>query len=347
MPRRTQALLVSVVAAVALFVVAWQLPVPYVALSPGPTFDTLGVQPGSQTPLIRIQGRPTYPTRGHLILLTVGVNGGPGDELNLFRAIAGWFNTKDLVLPEQFVFPAGQTPQQATHQQSQEMSQSQQDAMTAALYQLHVPGTVSIETVDPAQSASAVLQPGDEIVTVDNQPIHSIGDLLDVAKGLRVNRLVDMVVRRDGRIVRVGVNPTTESDTADYLPMLGFTPAETPLPPLKITIDLTNVGGPSAGTMFALGIIDKLTPGGINGGLTIAGTGAIGYKGDVLEIGGIKQKVFAALAAGATVFLAPTGECPDAASVAPPGLRVIPVATLSAALADLASLARGGPVPHC
>src|SRR6202035_1768434 len=118
--------------------------------------------------------------------------------------------------------------------------------------------------------------------------------------------------------------------------------------PFAIKIDVGNIGGPSAGLMFALGIVDKLTPGGdLAGGRFIAGTGEISADGTVSPIGGIQQKMAGARNAGATVFLSPAANCPDPAGAEAAGMRLVKVSTLRDALQDLAALKAGRPVPSC
>ena len=117
--------------------------------------------------------------------------------------------------------------------------------------------------------------------------------------------------------------------------------------PFSVKIRVGDIGGPSAGLMFALGIMDKLTPGGLTGGRFIAGTGEIAANGVVSPIGGIQQKMAGARAAGATVFLTPAANCPDAAGAVPQGMRLIKVATLGDAVRALKALRSGGSVPSC
>jgi Lon-like protease len=108
-----------------------------------------------------------------------------------------------------------------------------------------------------------------------------------------------------------------------------------------------DIGGPSAGLMFALGIIDKLTPMNLTGGKFIAGTGEIEASGRVDPIGGIQQKMVAAREAGATSFLTPTANCPDTKGAVPAGLRLVRVSTLSQAVNDLEAIKAGHQVPSC
>lgn len=343
MPGRTVTLLVGAILAVVLFVIGWLLPVPYVILSPGPFQDTLGHLPGSSAPLINITGRPTYPTDGHLNLLTVLLTGGPGQQPSLLSALAAWANHEDAVIPQEFEFPPGQTSNAVVQQDLQQMRQSQLDAITAALSELGVPGQVVVQSVSAGTPAAKVLRPGDILLAIDGQPVDQVTQVLRTVRASRPGTVLHLTVRRGRQTLQLPVGTASQ----DGVTIVGIVPEELPRPPLSISIDLQNVGGPSAGMMFALGIIDKLTPGGLTGGRSIAGTGTVDFAGQVGPIGGIQQKVFAALDAGATVFLAPSSDCRAAVQVAPASLRVIPVTTLSGALSDLRALKKGSPVPSC
>ncbi|WP_369236071.1 PDZ domain-containing protein [Streptomyces sp. R21] len=121
---------------------------------------------------------------------------------------------------------------------------------------------------------------------------------------------------------------------------------------VKVTLKLADVGGPSAGLLFSLGIVDKLdgdgSGGDLTGGRTIAGTGTIDADGTVGAVGGVALKTQAARRDGATVFLVPKAECSDAKSELPEGLRLIPVTTLNSAVDSLVALEKGkGSVPSC
>ncbi|TPQ20262.1 S16 family serine protease [Streptomyces sporangiiformans] len=121
---------------------------------------------------------------------------------------------------------------------------------------------------------------------------------------------------------------------------------------IKVTLKLADVGGPSAGLLFSLGIVDKLngdgSGGNLTGGRTIAGTGTIDADGTVGPVGGVALKTQAAKRDGATVFLVPKAECSDAKSELPKGLRLIPVTTLKATVDSLRALEKGtGSVPSC
>ncbi|MEV0175367.1 S16 family serine protease [Streptomyces sp. NPDC050803] len=121
---------------------------------------------------------------------------------------------------------------------------------------------------------------------------------------------------------------------------------------IKVSLELADVGGPSAGLLFSLGIVDKLdgdgSGGDLTGGRTIAGTGTIDADGTVGPVGGVALKTQAAKRDGATVFLVPKDECSDAKGELPKGLRLIPVTTLKSAVDSLVALEQGkGSVPSC
>ena len=117
--------------------------------------------------------------------------------------------------------------------------------------------------------------------------------------------------------------------------------------PFTVKFSVGDIGGPSAGMMFALGIIDKLTTMNLTGGKFIAGTGEIEASGQVDPIGGIQQKMVGARDAGATIFLAPASNCSDVKGAIPAGLRVVKVSTLSQAVTYLQDIKAGQPVPSC
>ncbi|MEV5983419.1 S16 family serine protease [Streptomyces sp. NPDC052051] len=120
---------------------------------------------------------------------------------------------------------------------------------------------------------------------------------------------------------------------------------------VKVTLKLADVGGPSAGLLFTLGIIDKLRGDGhggdLTGGRTVAGTGTIDASGRVGAVGGVALKTQAAYRDGASVFLVPRAECTDAKAELPKGLRLVPVTTLKSAVDALVSLEKGKGVPSC
>jgi PDZ domain-containing protein len=341
--RRQLTLLIAGIGVVAAVVAAALLPVPYVILSPGPTLNTLGSLRGH--PMIQVSGRPTYAAGGHLNLVTVSFQGGPQDQFNVFTALQAWLSPHDAVVPEEELFGPGQSQQQVVKQDTQQMVSSQQTATAAALCQLRVPFT-TVDTVlgtVKGLPAAGVLRKGDVIVAVDGTPVTCRASTGTLIRSHPAGTAVTLTVRRDGALRKFRI--TTVPDGGH--PVVGIQVAESYRFPFQVKINVGDIGGPSAGMMFALGIIDKLTPGNLTGGRFIAGTGEISADGTVSPIGGIQQKMAGARAAGATIFLTPAANCPDTAGAVPAGMRLVKVSTLAGAVSALHALAAGRPVPGC
>jgi Lon-like protease len=343
MPRRSLTLLIAGIATVVAIAVSILVPVPYVILGPGPTLNTLGSLSGQ--PLIAISGHPTYPTSGHLNMVTVSLEGGPGVNLNIYQALRAWLDPSEAVVPESELYPPGQSVQQTQQQDTEEMAGSQQTAQAAAFSALHIPyqtQVVVVQTV-PGTPASTVLKAGDIITSVDGVAVTGQSNLTSLITAHPAGTLLKLTVQRAGKTMPVQVR-TKESGGH---PIIGVEVQEQYKFPFTVKIDVGDIGGPSAGMMFALGIIDKLTSLDLTGGKFIAGTGEITASGQVQPIGGIQQKMVGARDAGATVFLAPAGNCADTKGAIPAGLRVVQVSTLSQAISDLEAIKAGKPVPSC
>jgi PDZ domain-containing protein len=349
MSRRSLTLLIATVGVIAALAVAVLIPVPYVILGPGPTLNTLGKDSSGQ-PLITISGHPTYPTAGHLNMVTVGYRGGPGTNINIFSALAAWLNPHEAVVPESELFAPGQTQQQSQQADTQQMTGSQQDATAAALTELHIPYQVQEVVVQPEAGfpAAGVLKPGDVITGVDGQavtsnPVTGQSNLTSLIGAHPAGTTLTLTIVRNGRsqTVRVG---TKESGGR---PVMGVQITAQFTFPFTVKFSVGDIGGPSAGMMFALGIIDKLTAMNLTGGKFIAGTGEIEVSGKVDPIGGIQQKMVGARDAGATIFLAPASNCSDVKGAIPAGLQVVKVSTLSQAVTYLQDIKVGQPVPSC
>ncbi|HYK32280.1 MAG TPA: S16 family serine protease [Streptosporangiaceae bacterium] len=345
MSRRAVTLLIASVGVLGALLVAALLPVPYVALLPGPTYNTLG--PLGKKPIVQISGHPTFKTDGHLNMVTVSYIGGPGSEppFNIFAALQSWLSPHDAVVPQQELFPPGQTQQYVQRQDTEQMVNSQQTATAAALCELGIKFT-HVDTITSTirgLPAAGVLRSGDQVVAVDGVPVTCRASAGDLIKAKAVGQRVVLTIKRAGQLRKF----TLRTASFQGQPVIGVNLVESFKFPFKVTINIGNIGGPSAGMMFALAIIDKLTPANLTGGKFIAGTGEIAIDGSVSPIGGIQQKMAAARAAGATIFLTPASNCADTAGAVPPGLRLVKVSTLRGALAALRALKLGKPVPGC
>ena len=346
--RRTVTLTVSGVLLAGFAAGALFQPVPYAELTPGPTFNVLGEQDG--TPLITITGRTTYPTTGQLRMVTVGVSD-ESYQMPLGEAIAGWLTKNEAIVPKDTIYPAGETQQQSDAENTQEMTDSQDSAVTAALAALDIKPTgseVVVASVNDGSPASGKLQPGDVINAVNGTAITGGGSTGMTAITSAIEKVtpgaqVTFTITRDAKKQSI----TTGSASSGGKAQVGISIESENVFPFSVDIQLNNVGGPSAGMMFALGIIDKLTETGLTGGRVIAGTGTIDASGNVGAIGGIQMKTIGARDAGATVFLAPAGNCAEAKANQPAGLELVKVNTLKDALNALSDLREGKTPPLC
>lgn len=216
-------------------------------------------------------------------------------------------------------------------------------------------------------------QKGKPVITVAGAPVRETTGQLRMttilatgpSTDVRLGELVDSWFRSDRAVLpKESVYPTGDSDkeiehhnlaemeksqSAAAQAALGYLHKDPKT--VKVDLELADVGGPSAGLLFSLGIVDKLdgdgSGGDLTGGRSIAGTGTITPDGEVGAVGGVALKTQAAKRDGASVFLVPKAECSDAESELPAGLRLIPVTTLTDAVSSLRALSRGGKVPSC
>lgn len=340
--RRVRTLIVAALLFLVLFVLLLTMPVPYVVLSPGPTLNTLGTDRYGNT-IIGIKGKKPTHTTGHLNLTTVSISGG---SVTALQALSAWLQHDEVVVPRAAVYPPGETEQQTNNKNAQDFEFSQDDATAAALCALGYPKGFGVVEVVPDGPSDRLLEPGDRFRSVAGKPVNSRAALDAVLRAHAPGDKVDVVVNRHGKTVSVVVTLGKAPGTGRAY--LGVGPDNTCLAPFTIDLGLANqIGGPSAGLMFALGIMDKIGTVDLTGGKFIAGTGTIDAKGKVGPIGGIQLKMIAARDAGATVFLAPAGNCADVSGATPDGLQVVKVATLHEAVQDLVRLQRGQPVPPC
>jgi Lon-like protease len=344
--RRRLTLLIAGAGVIVSIAVAALVPVPYVILSPGPTLNTLGTL-GASKPLIQISGHKTYQPSGHLNLVTVSFQGGPSNSFNVFTALQAWLTPHDAVVPEAELFPPGSTQQQVTKQDTQEMASSQETATAAALCQLGVKFTTvdTVAAVEKGMPAHGVLRAGDVIAAVDGTPVTCKADAGSLIRSHPPKTPVTLTIQRHGKTMPVRVTTASLGGRA----VVGVQVVENYKNfPFSVKISVGDIGGPSAGLMFALGIIDKLTPADLTHGTFIAGTGEmLSANGAVGAIGGIQQKMAGARAAGATVFLTPAANCSDAAGAVPAGMRLIKVSNLAGAVHALRAMAAGQPAPSC
>ncbi|MEH0111071.1 S16 family serine protease [Tersicoccus sp. MR15.9] len=344
--RRITTLGVSTTVAVVCGALALALPSPFVAESPGPTFNTVGTVDGHR--LISVSGHSSYPTSGDLDMTTVYVNGGPNGPLTAVGALGAWLDPTRSVVPTELLYPPDVTSAEVEQSNAAAMTNSQQEAIAAALshQKIAFTRTLTVAQVVDGTPASGRLRSGDVLEKVAGRSVSGIEDVRS-AVSAAAGKPVALQVRNGGVTRTVSITPARGQGGTWQL---GVALAATYRFPFSVSIALDNVGGPSAGMMFALGIIDTITPGPLTGGKHIAGTGTISADGTVGAIGGIAQKMVGARDAGAKVFLAPGANCSDVVGHVPDGLTVVRVDTLDGAVHAVETAASGGDVaalPRC
>ncbi|MEU2153950.1 PDZ domain-containing protein [Streptomyces sp. NPDC019396] len=359
MPRRTATMLASTLVLIVLLCVGVYLAPPYAEMTPGPTVNTLGEAGGE--PVLRISGRKSYPTSGNLNMTTVRVTGA-AYRMNLAEVIYGWLAHDNVVVPHDTLYPDGKTEEQSNQENAEEFSQSQESAKVAALKQLGVPVStrVVVSSIRKGSPAEGTLHAGDVIKAVDGAAVKAPDE---VAKAVTKHRPGQKTVftivpaKEAAAAEKAGKEPsatqdvqvnTVKSDEGDRA-VIGITAGTDHTFPFTIDIKLADVGGPSAGLMFSLGIVDKLTPEDLTGGKFVAGTGTIDEKGTVGPIGGIEMKLVGARDAGAEYFLTPEANCAAAASDIPAGLTLVKVKAIGDAVKSLEKIRSGDTkgLPSC
>ena len=339
--------LAMAVLVVAVFVAATR-PVPYVRFSPGPVYNALGDVQGQ--PVVTVSGATTFPTDGALDITTVFERGAPGSRLTLVGAVAGWIQPGVDVVPRDFLyseddFQNDDAGDDARRQGAAQLAESEQNAIVAALQYVGKPVQyeVVVSEVDPDAPAIGVLEKDDAILAVNGVAVSKYGELRKEMDKVEPGESVQLTIRRDDKRSTLTVDTIANPDDPEraYIGVflgLGFTS------PVDVTLRLDDVGGPSAGLIFSLAIVDTLTPGALVDGRTVAGTGTITPQGKVGIIGGIVQKMYGARDNGASMFLAPRGNCRDIKGNIPDDLTVVSIRTLDDAVAALNG---SGPLTSC
>jgi PDZ domain-containing protein len=348
--RTATSIVVAAVLAGLLALVAF-VPVPYVALSPGPTIDVLGKQHGS--PIVRVDGHRSYRDTGDLRMVTISVTG-PDQSLNLYEALVAWVNGAETVLPRAAVYPPNESAQESQQTGTVEMVDSQDTAVAAALTKLgyHLPVRVEVLAVTPGGPSDGTLRPHDRLLRVNGTRITDVHQVSKAIQKTGVGAPAHFVVRRNGKTKHLAVTAKLDKSGPHPRAIVGITVGNGYRFPFDVSVSIPPaIGGPSAGLMFSLAVYDTLTPGSLTGGRDVAGTGTITQQGRVGPIGGIQQKIVAAADDGATLFLVPPGNCAEAlhADVRPGQIRLVKAANMSSAISSLHRYAknRSARLPSC
>ncbi len=314
---------------------AWFVTLPFYALWPGPVeevSDLVEVEEG---------GPPLFKLHGDLYMLTVTLK-----EVNAFELVQGWLDPRIDVVSRQAIRPDGVTPEEHRQTNLRLMDNSKLAAIEVALRYLDFPVErsgegVFVRSVAEGSPADGLLEAGDVIVKVGAEPVSEREGGIEAILAKEVGDTISLTVLRDESTVTVDV--TLGAHTQDPLrPMVGFVPEtfnESLDLPFEIEINTHGTGGPSAGVMYALTLIDLLTEQDLTGGQVIAGTGTISFDGQVGPIGGVRQKVVAAQNAGARFILVPQANYADAVTVKREDVELYAVSTIDEAVDTLEDIA--------
>ena len=331
---------------VVLIAAVFLVPVNAVIEAPGPTWNVLDNGKSADQDVLKVSGTETYPTEGALRMTTVSVSGCPGYPVTTADLIAAWISSDRRIVDRNEVCPQDQSAQQVEETGKAQMTASQDSAVIAALIETGMAGAMHLTVTEVIeQQTSTEVQAGDVLETITPEG----GQATTITSFSQLRELMTTIP--EGTRVTLGVNRGEQQTTAaltTIAPQEGTTGSLLGLS-LKISVDstveasfgLSDVGGPSAGMMFALGVVDEITPGSLTGGKDISGTGTINMDGQVGPIGGIQQKMAGARNSGSRFFLAPASNCDEVRGHEPEGMQVFAVSTLHEAVTATEAIASG------
>lgn len=321
-PRRWRSGLTILSGVVVVAFVVSMVRIPYYVISPGPARDVKS--------LIHIDERTVYPSDGSLLLTAVNLR-----QADVYSALEAWIDPAKSVVPERDILGPGETEEEQSERARSEMDTSKIDAAVVALtehagYPENHGRGVLVESVLTGTPADGKLFPGDVILALDGVRVDEPDDLADRIRAAGEGNPLSFRVEAAEEVHTVEVAPERVPGI-DY-PVVGITSVHNF--PFPLSIESADIGGPSAGLMWALGLVELLTPGDLTGGRVIAGTGQIFPDGQVGPIGGIEEKVVAAERAGATIFFVPVDNAAGATAVAD-DMAVVAVSSFTEAVAYL------------
>jgi PDZ domain-containing protein len=309
------------IALVVLFAITYYLP--FYELGPGPA--------RAVDPLIEFDDHARYEPDGEFVLTTVHF-----EQLTALGVLQAWLDPDRSVVRRDVLFPPGLSREEEEERSTSQMDQSKLDATSVVLESLteypdeHGDG-VLIQSVVPGCAADGELFPGDLVHTIDGTDVDDVADARRAIRAAPSGERLTFDVTIDGEPETISL--LREPCGGSERPLVGVSMIESF--PIDVRMQSGEIGGPSAGLAWALGLYDLMTPGDLADGRTIAVTGQLALDGTVLEIGGADEKVVAASDAGATVLLLPEGNLDEARSVGDRGVELVPVATFEDALAWL------------
>ena len=336
----------SFILVVALIAAVFLVPVNAVIEAPGPTWNVLDNGSSSDQDVLKVSGTETYPTEGALRMTTVSVSGCPGYPVTTADLIAAWISADKRIVDRDEVCPQDQSAEQVEETGKAQMTASQDSAVIAALVETGKAGAMHLTVTEVTeQQTSTEIQAGDVLETITPQggqttTLASFSQLRELMTTIPEGTRVTLGVRRGEQKASAALT-TIAPQEGTTGSLLGLSLKISVDSPVEATFGLSDVGGPSAGMMFALGVVDEITPGSLTGGKDISGTGTIDMTGQVGPIGGIQQKMAGARESGSTFFLAPASNCNEVKGHEPKGMQVFAVNTLHEAVAATEAIASG------
>ena len=289
-------------------------------------------------PLVTVQGATRPANAGGIYFVDIFVR-----KATLAERLFPWLREGADIVPASELLSPGASDKARAQQDQREMTRSEQIASALALqaagYKVHAkPTGALVEDVSPNVPAAGTLQPTDVIVSVDGKPVRALADLRKLLGRHRPGDRVALGIRRGSRRQTVDVKlvPDLRDAQRGMIGIVVSQAADIRLP-RKVTINAGGVGGPSAGLAFALDVLEKLGRN-VDHGYRVAATGEVDLAGDVLPIGGVKQKIIGVRRTGIDVFLVPAGDNAKEAKRYAGNVRVIPVSSFQQALHALATL---------
>ena len=337
----------ALLAAALLWLLASVTPAPFTIERPGPVVDALGgiVEGGGEAQVLVISGAETFETSGEINVLSVAIVGTPEAPVSWLQLGSALLDPTRTIAPIESIYPEGVTAEDRAAAGAAMMRSSQQQAVAAALHELGEPvdSRLRIVSVVSGGPSDGVLREGDVLLAAGGEPISRMDELRAALAETDPGASLPLAIERAG--VEIAVEAVPAAAEAGATPVLGVTVALEYDFPLDVEVNLGDIGGPSAGAMLALAVYDRLTPGGLTGGLRISGTGTIDGEGRIGAIGGLQQKLWGAARAGTDLFLVPVDNCADLPPRIPDGMAVAPVATLREAI-DAVEAAAAGEAPE-
>jgi len=323
------------------------LPIPYLARSPGPIFNILGESDGK--PVLEIEGAKSFPTTGTLDMTTVAESGGTAGAMTVGAAVAALIERDTSVLPDEDAIN-GVDISDSREFEVQVFDASQSNALGAAAAFLKRPVESQPVVMDvvPDSPAAGKLLPGDIVQSVAGLKVTDAKQVGKLIGGQPSGTSFEFEVDRPGLqpLQKFTITSRTSPQEPDRA-VVGILVDNHYSSDFEAVVNLDNIGGPSAGLMLSLGMVDRLTEADLLAGRHVAGTGTIDGEGAVGGIGGIDKKMIAAQGAGAELFLAPKTNCPEVVASTPSGLAVVPVATVDEAVAAIEAWRGSRDLPTC